>query len=98
MRPAQAAAGCVALMSAATTAARPARNRRMSASSPAKAGDAGKTTAALGGSPGYRMGYFTGERVGNSLTDERIRPILSVQLKRAVTIARRIRAPTASWK
>src|SRR2546425_3934887 len=68
MRPAQAAAGCVALMSAATTAARPARNRRMSASSPAKAGDAGKTTAALGGSPGYRMGYFTAGRESRILS------------------------------
>src|SRR5438445_12561374 len=51
MSPAQAAAGCVVPMSAATTAARPARNRRIPASCPAKAGDAGKTTAALGGSP-----------------------------------------------
>src|SRR6266568_5455548 len=45
MRPAHAAAGCVVAMSAAATAAKPARNRRIPASSPALGRDAPMTPA-----------------------------------------------------
>src|SRR2546428_13923775 len=97
MRPAQAAAGCVVPMSAATTAARPARNRRIPASCPAKAGDARMTAGPLEGSRRLPGGLFHwGKRVGDSFTDEGNKRNPSGQVERAGTIARKIKAAPAS--
>src|SRR5438034_2605837 len=115
MRPAQAAAGCAVTMSAAATAARPARNPRIPASSPALSRDARYDAGWLVAVPGRFVAaatetLFTRRRTprpsagalgagppgaqrtrGGPRSPRRHGPD---QLNRAVTIARRMRAPT----